>query len=428
MNSSQIFDLAVVGTILYCAWKGASRGLVSQAAWVIALILCFKFSGVLAPVVEPAIAVDQPLKRWIAMAIVYLGLCLVSFVAAGMLTGWLIRAKLKDVDRHLGAILGLVKGIVVCMTVMFFSLTLSESSRSLVAHSRSAYAAALMLYHLDPLFPMVPDGAKDTVKNVVETFNRNVTVPDDLSGGTTSPLEVFGNQPAGPTPADDSQGSGFSWPDLLGRGTPPNSNSSTTAPSGTASDPTLDELLRQLPGKVRDELTSKAMDSLRNSTTEQRQRLLEQFRTSIPENAGAVLDDFVRSGNSSATGQGGSRPPAYYGSGSGTGSGSVSGAAAAAPLSRSNTALLDQIARIYGDRDKILTRTSEYMIGVPEQVQQRVLEDWHADVMALKNDPDPGTNVDTRLDDRILRQLSRSGISLDRLDRDLRTRLSQSIR
>ena len=48
--------------------------------------------------------------------------------------------------------------------------------------------------------------------------------------------------------------------------------------------------------------------------------------------------------------------------------------------------------------------------------------------MGLNNDPDPGTDVNTRIDDRIVRQLNRADISLDRLDRDLRTRLSQAMR
>jgi hypothetical protein len=47
--------------------------------------------------------------------------------------------------------------------------------------------------------------------------------------------------------------------------------------------------------------------------------------------------------------------------------------------------------------------------------------------MGLNNDPDPTTDVNTRLDDRILRQLNRAGISLNDLDRSLRDRLSESI-
>ena len=58
MTSQSIVDLVVLGILLYCAVKGASRGLLSQLSWVIALLLCFKFSGTLAPAIEPFVCVD----------------------------------------------------------------------------------------------------------------------------------------------------------------------------------------------------------------------------------------------------------------------------------------------------------------------------------------------------------------------------------
>ncbi len=417
MNSSQIFDLVVIGALLYCAWKGAARGLVSQAAWVLALILCFKFSGELAPAIEPAIAVDQPLKRWIAMAIVYLGLCLGSFVAASILDSWLVRAKLKDFDRHLGALLGLIKGAVICMTVMFFSLTLSQSSKAVVSQTRSAYAAAVLLYHLDPLIPLIPEGAKETVENVRRTFNQELGGDEALTGGTTSPREVFDDWQGGGSSSGESGsggGSGFRWQDLWGNGNASDDGlrpGGGSDPSNGTSELSLQDLLKSLPAQIRDDLTRNAVDTFLKSSSEQKQRLLRELQSTVPENAAAILSDFVRS--APATGQGtlGSVP-----------------VSARTELSRQNSVLLDQIAGIYGDRRTIVTRTTEFLAGVPEDVQRRVLEDWHADVMLLQNDPDPGTDVASRLDERILRQLSRSGIALEHLDRELRLRLSQSVR
>ena len=77
-------------------------------------------------------------------------------------------------------------------------------------------------------------------------------------------------------------------------------------------------------------------------------------------------------------------------------------------------------------RDDIIAKSKQYLAGVPSDVQRRVLEDWHADAMGLYNDPDPGTDVNTRIDDRIMRQLSRAGVSMERLEGELRTRLSQA--
>jgi hypothetical protein len=99
----------------------------------------------------------------------------------------------------------------------------------------------------------------------------------------------------------------------------------------------------------------------------------------------------------------------------------------AARLGKTETTLLSEIAGIYSQRDDVAANTKRYLAGVPSLVQRRVLEDWHADAIGLNLDPDPSTDVNTRLDDRIVRQLSKAGISMDRLDRDLRNRLSDAV-
>lgn len=416
MNSSQIFDLVVAGTLLFCAWKGASRGLVSQATWIVALILCFKFSGELAPAIEPIIAVQQPLKKWIAMAIVYLGLCLVSFVAAGILNSWLEKANLKDFDRHLGALLGFLKGVIICMTAIFFGLTLSESAREVISTSRAGYVAASLMHHLDPLLPLVPEGAKDTVNNVRDTFNRKLGQPvQDEDGGWSLP-----NRDPQADADDDFRASGSSDRD---RDVPSDRESSEPASSwwenavtgreggaesrrpatDSKNGPTLSELLNQMPEAARTELTSKSMQYLREATESERRRLMDEFRKSAPETASDLVDDFVRSRSGQTETFVNSIQPK--------------------DLSRTSTALLEQISEIYDNSGQVRSDAEQYLRYVPEKVQRGVLEDWHSDILQFQNDPDPGTTGDTPLRDRIVRQLKRAGISVEDLDRAARTRL-----
>ena len=119
----------------------------------------------------------------------------------------------------------------------------------------------------------------------------------------------------------------------------------------------------------------------------------------MPQNAGSILTNFL-SETVATSGQGGTP------------------SSAPATLGRNESSLLNEIAGIYSQRNDIIAKSKEYLAGVPSDVQRRVLEDWHADAMGLNVDPDPGTDVNTRIDDRILRQLNRAGVSLDRLDRD----------
>ncbi|MDA1231973.1 MAG: CvpA family protein [Planctomycetota bacterium] len=413
MTSHSIVDLVVLGIILYCAVRGATRGLLSQLSWVVALLLCFKFSGTLAPAIEPMIGVDPPLKQWLAMLAVYVGLCGLSFVAAGMLSSWMAKAKIIDFDKHLGGILGFFKGVIICMTVMFFAITMSPPMRQIVGQTYSGYGAALILHNSKYLIPLLPENAIPTVQNVIDNFNRSLqSGPDDLNGATPIEAGTFGND-AGLAASPVGGGSGFDFsklfPDGLrggssGSGSPAGATGSSDSPA-TGNPPTLQDLLSRVPADLRSRLNQSMVDALQDSSADDKQQLLNQLGGSVPQDAGAILTDFFR------------RSPTAGGQGGNASSPSTQ-------LGRNEVSLLNEIAGIYSQRNDIITKSKQYLAGVPNDVQRRVLEDWHADAMGLNSDPDPGTDVNTRIDDRILRQLKLARISVDDLDRELRTRLS----
>ncbi len=410
MNSHQIVDLIVLAVLLYCAVRGASRGLLSQLAWVVALLLCFKFSGSLAPAIEPLIGVEPPLKQWIAMLAVYVGLCGVSFVAAGMLSSWMEKAKIKDFDRHLGGMLGLVKGVIICMTIMYFVITKSTDMSHVVSKTYSGYAAAVILNNSQYLISLVPENRVKDVREVIDKFNQNLQPgADDLNGAKPADPGLFGADNA----LTDEDDLGFDLTKLLPSRDP---NDGVPPPSGSdrptaGKDGILQDVLKQLPAEVRRGLTEGTMDALRNSSAGEKQRLLEKLSDSVPEDSGSILNDFLRD-STEADGQGTGRSP---------------GSAAPTQLSRTEMILLNEIAAFYSERSDVVPKAKQFLAGVPGQVQRRVLEDWHADAMGLDSDPDPSTDVNTTLDQRIVRQLRKSRISLKDLDRELRNRLSQAM-
>ncbi|MFN9720454.1 MAG: CvpA family protein [Planctomycetota bacterium] len=425
MNPHQIVDLAVLGVLIFCAVKGASRGLLSQLAWVVALLLCFKFAGTLAPAIEPMIGVAPPLKQWIAMLLVYVGLCLLSFIAAGMLSSWMEKAKVIDFDKHLGGVLGFVKGIVICLTAMFFAITMSEPMRQIVSKTYSGYAAATILHHSQYLIPLLPEHSVPTVQKVIDEFNRRLQpIGDDLGGATPADPGDFGY------PAADGIEEPFDLTRLLPTRDRSMKSEGTDLQVESETGPNLQDLLREVPSALRRELTQKALDTLANSTVEEKQRLLDQLSNNVPEDAAAILKEFFRS--TTGSGQGivtekqadtrslkrdsslPARPPS-------------NGRGTTVQLGRTESGLLNEIAEIYSQRSDIVANTKQHLAGVPASVQRQVLEDWHSDALGLIDDPDRSTDVNTRLDDRILRQLRRAGISLNGLDRDLRDRLSDSM-
>lgn len=426
MNSSQVVDLLVVGVLLYCTIRGASRGLLSQLAWVVALLLCFKFAGTLSPALEPFIAVAPPLRQWLAMLAVYVGLCGAAFLAAGMASSWMEKTKILDFDRHLGGLLGFAKGIVICLTIMYFLITMSPSIRNIVGQTYSGYGAAVILSHSQVLLNLVPEHAVPMVQHVIDRFNQHLRpTGDDLAGATVADPGSFPELASGSRQADSwlNGSADFRLEDLLSSPAQTPGSANDTNPPTNAQDPAdrlaLNDVLSLLPDRVRESLPQATLNAIQDAAPEEQRQLLSQLRQAVPSGMSQVLSDFLRGSARSDSPRIESAPASARPATPST------AAAGPARLTPTDAALLREISGIYSQRADIEQRAREYLAGVPAAIIPRVLADWHADALGLPRDPDPGTDVNSRLDERILRQLNRAGISLEDLDSGLRSRLTQ---
>jgi len=147
------YDLLTLGILMYAMFRGAMKGIVWQLATIAALLMCFFFSGSLSHVVAPFIRVEEPLNKWIAMLVLYLGFSFVSFGVARVMHDAIENMRIEALDRHLGAVLGLVKGAMFSLFLTFFLVTLSHSARESIIASESGYIAAVAIDRLDPVIP-----------------------------------------------------------------------------------------------------------------------------------------------------------------------------------------------------------------------------------------------------------------------------------
>ena len=147
------YDLLTLVILMYAMFRGAMKGIVWQLATIAALLMCFFFSGSLSAAVAPFIRVEPPLNQWIAMLILYLGFSFVSFGVARVAHEMIETMRIEALDRHLGAILGLVKGGMFSLFLTFFLVTLSHAARETIINSESGYVAAVVIDRLDPVIP-----------------------------------------------------------------------------------------------------------------------------------------------------------------------------------------------------------------------------------------------------------------------------------
>ena len=364
------YDYLVLAILAYTTIRGAMKGIVWQLAAIGALIACFAFAEPLSLSVAPYISVDPPLNRWIAMLAIYLVFGFVTFAIARRLRSLIEKFRFVEYDRHMGAIFGFVKGVVICLVLTFFVVTLSASMRKDVLGSYSGHVAALIM---DRLHPVMPKELHDVLEPYIHQLDRPGI---DLQHAHDSDENQTDHKAS-----DDGH----------------------TAVSANKSQ-TLNDFVSNLPGVFDDEVRNLVKQSLEHTQPEDRPELMEKLRSGVPGLIRLIAQQWQNG------------KPAVVDGGE---------------EAQQRQQLFREIGAVYAElpeaQDTIVEEIELALTGVPDGVVLSLLEDWHSDLLATDPDPDIETNALTTLDVRILRQLAKARISISSLEGNLQNRLKKSL-
>jgi membrane protein required for colicin V production len=150
IHSYDFLMLAVLFlSILFGAWKGMAWQLAALASILVSALVAAHFSGPLAPLLSSQV----PWNRCIAMLGLYVLTSLAIWVVFRMVAHMIDRVQLKEFDRQLGALFGAAKGLLWCVVITFFAVTLSEPARQTILKTRSGYYIAVMTARATPILP-----------------------------------------------------------------------------------------------------------------------------------------------------------------------------------------------------------------------------------------------------------------------------------
>ena len=168
----QIYDLimitVLIAAMVFGAWKGFVWQLASLASLVVSYFVALRFSNDLAPYLSG----QEPLNRFLAMLLIYVGCGLVIWILFRMLSGLIDRVKLKEFDRQMGAVTGLAKGGLLCVAITFFAVSLSgDSFRQSILESRSGCYIGHFIERLDSI---MPKGMHEVVHPILERLDTEL--------------------------------------------------------------------------------------------------------------------------------------------------------------------------------------------------------------------------------------------------------------
>lgn len=116
------FDYAVMAVIALSALRGTWRGFLSEVfglvGWIVAFLVACRFVGLVVPWI-PANWPGGALTQWlIAFAVIVVGVILVAGVASAVLSRLVQASGLSGVDRSLGLLFGLARGVVLVLILV----------------------------------------------------------------------------------------------------------------------------------------------------------------------------------------------------------------------------------------------------------------------------------------------------------------------
>jgi membrane protein required for colicin V production len=143
--------LAVVAAaVLFGAWKGLAWQVASLAAIFVSYFLALKFRQPVSKLIQ----LQEPLNQFAAMFILYAVASLGIWIGFGFVRSFIERCRLREFDRQAGALLGAVKGALLCLIITIFAVTLlGEQRRKTICQSRSGLLIARSANQLRVVMP-----------------------------------------------------------------------------------------------------------------------------------------------------------------------------------------------------------------------------------------------------------------------------------
>lgn len=160
--------LVLVAATLFGFWKGMAWQIASLASLVLSLYVARRFADQLAPMISS----QAPWNKFVAMLAIYIATSFVIWTVFRLVSGAIDRVKLDSFDHQIGGLFGLAKGVLVCIAITFFAVTILPQAQkdSIVASRTGEY----IIVFLDKADSIVPPEVHDVIHPYVERIEQRL--------------------------------------------------------------------------------------------------------------------------------------------------------------------------------------------------------------------------------------------------------------
>ncbi|NOY41083.1 MAG: CvpA family protein [Planctomycetes bacterium] len=163
-----LMALVLVAATLFGFWKGMAWQVASLASLIVSYFAALRFADQLAPMISDS----APWNKFVAMLAIYIGASFVIWTIFRLVSGAIDRVKLDGFDHQMGALIGLGKGILLCIAITFFAVAiLPQAQKDMIIASR---AGEYIVRILDKTDAIVPPEIHDVIHPYVERIEQQL--------------------------------------------------------------------------------------------------------------------------------------------------------------------------------------------------------------------------------------------------------------
>ena len=142
----QAYDLIMLIVLSMATIFGAIKGFAWQVASIASVIVSYLVAYNFRYEVADMIQAKEPWNLFLAMLLLYVGTSFAIWVGFRIFSSMIDRVRLKEFDRHLGAGFGFAKGLVYCLLITMFAMSLlGETQQRAICQSKSGFFIASAL-------------------------------------------------------------------------------------------------------------------------------------------------------------------------------------------------------------------------------------------------------------------------------------------
>ncbi|MGL4943798.1 MAG: CvpA family protein [Thermoguttaceae bacterium] len=179
------FDFVLILLLLFLAWRGWRRGIITQVTSVVGLVVG-SFAALRGSVIlAPLIPLQDPLRYYVAMVLLFVGAVIAAHIVGRVVRGAVNLLYLGWLDHLVGLALGVVKCVLIAVVIIFGCVMVSETTGRWVTQSFSGPFGVAIIRATERMIP--PDVCERLHEQLAKFDAKVNTISNGASAEWTLP-------------------------------------------------------------------------------------------------------------------------------------------------------------------------------------------------------------------------------------------------